>query len=134
MFHAIFVIASLLAPAPRLDERVEYWKRVLHLDQWNITVRLVQRHELVEGTQADIQTDVATRTASIRVLREEDSDLPKHLARADQGVTIAHEMVHLSKLVRLGQPYWQDESATNAETGALLRQHHCWRELLAVER
>ena len=134
MLHVIFVLASFVAPAPRLDDRVQYWKRVLHLDQWRISVRVVQRRELADGTQADIETDTATKTAFIRVLREEDSDLPRRLARADQQVTIAHEMVHLSKLVRLGQSSWQDESATNAETDALLRVHHCWRELLVVER
>ncbi|HZT40266.1 MAG TPA: hypothetical protein VFA28_20410 [Bryobacteraceae bacterium] len=134
MLHVFFVLASLIAPAPRLDERVEYWKRILHLDQWRIAVQVVKRQELEDGTEADIETDVRSRTAVIRVLREEDSDLPKRLARADQQVTIAHEMVHLSKLVRLGESFWQDESATNAETDALLRQHHCWRELLVVER
>lgn len=134
MLHVFFVLASFIAPAPRLDDRVEYWKRVLHLDQWRIAVRVVKRQELADGTEADIETDVGSRTAVIRVLREEDSDLPKRLARADQQVTIAHEMVHLSKLVHLGEPYWQDESATNAETDALLRHHHCWRELLVVER
>jgi hypothetical protein len=87
---------------------------------------------LTDGTSGDIDTDITNKTALIRIMHDQDSDLSGRLARADQLITIAHEMVHLSKL-RSGQADWQDESATNMETDALLRKHHRWLEMCAVE-
>lgn len=134
MFRLLTLLLSLYAPPPDLQSCVRFWQRELFLDQWTITVQMVNRAQLNDGTLGEIDADPERRTAVIYVVREEDYDLPLRQARADQQLTIAHEMVHLDRLARF--PFrndWQDEPSTVAQTFTLLRKHHRWRELSVAE-
>ncbi len=121
------------SPPPDLNRGVRYWQHRLNLDEWQISVKAVSAQELHVGTAGDVEWDPQARTAVIRVLRERDYDLPPRRARADQQLTLAHEMVHLVRFVRMGERGSADEVATCHETGVLLRTYHRWRELSAVE-
>jgi hypothetical protein len=132
MVRILGLLLSLFSPTPDLDGCVQFWQRELSLQSWRVAVRVVPRAELHDGTVGDIDTDIHTRTATIRVLHEADYNLKRSQARADQQLTVAHEMVHLSRLNR-GDRGWRDEPATNATTYALLRRHGRWRELSVVE-
>jgi len=133
MLHFLALLLSLYPTSPDLRGCVRYWQRTLSLEEWRITVQVVHRSVLDEGTLGDIAPDAVRRTAVIRVLREADYDLPRRQARADQRLTIAHEMVHLDRLARRGAGAWTDEGEAADETLHLLRAHRRWRELSVVE-
>lgn len=132
MLRIFGLLITMLSPGPDLDRCVRFWQRELSLHAWNVVVRVVGRAELTDGTVGDIDADVKTRTATIRVLRENDYDLRRPLARADQLLTVAHEMVHLSRL-HSGDMRWREEDGTIEATNLLLRRHGRWRELLVAE-
>src|SRR4051794_17745808 len=99
-----------------LSADVNYWQREMGLWGWYISVEVVGRSQLGDGTVGDIDTDPSKRTAVIRVLDARQSDLPLEQARADQLLTIAHEMVHLKRLVKDRSPNWRDETTTVQQT------------------
>jgi hypothetical protein len=132
MVRILGLLLSLFSPTPDLDECVQFWQRELALKSWRVAVRVVPRAELHDGTVGDIDTNIHTRTATIRVLHEADYTLKRSQARADQQLTVAHEMVHLSRLHR-GDRAWRDEAATITATHILLRRHGRWRELSVSE-
>jgi hypothetical protein len=117
-----------------LNASVNYWQREMGLWGWYISVEVVDRSRLTDGTVGHIDTDVERRTARIRVLDAQLSDLPPVEAHADQLLTVAHEMVHLKRLVKDRSPNWRDEDTTNRQTFALLTKHHRWLELSVAER
>lgn len=133
MFRIIALALTLFSPRPDFNECVQYWQRQLALEDWNVTVRVVERAELDDATVGSIDTDARTKSAVIRVLREDDYDLPTRQARADQCLTIVHELVHLRRFARERDPNWQDEAGTVARTFTLLRKHRRWRELAVAE-
>jgi hypothetical protein len=133
MLHLLALVLSLHSPSPNLSGCVRYWQRALSLEEWRVTVKVVGRSALDDGTLGDIEPHPSRRTAVIRILGEGDYDLPARQARADQRLTIAHEMVHLDRLVHCDQRTWRDEDLTNQETLALLRAHRRWRELSVFE-
>jgi len=118
-------------PVPDFHANLAFWQRALNLQAWQISVELVRAGEMDGGTVGDIDIEVRQKAATIRILREEDSDLPRHLARADQQLTLVHELVHLKRMLR--DKAWRDEAATVAETNALVLSHHRWREAAAIE-
>ena len=133
MLHFITAIVMILhCPAPDFNADLGYWQRALSLQDWQVSVKLVRAGELDSGTLGDIDIAVEDKTAAIRILQEQDSDLPKRLARADQRLTVVHELVHLKRMVEGAT--WRNEAATVAETTELVRSHHRWREAAAIER
>ena len=102
------------------------------LRDWHVTVRVVDRRELEDGTEGGIEADPERKEALILVMAEGDSDLPRRQARADQRLPVAHEMVHLSRL-RAGDAHWQEEATTVARTFELLQKHRRWLELSVAE-
>lgn len=132
MFRVLAVFLSWFSPGADLLGCIQYWQRELHLEDWRIELRIVRQDELENGTLGDIEPLRETRTAILRVRCEADSDLPSRLARADQRLTVAHEMVHLRSFAS-GDPTWGDEHRTTLETGDLLRRHGRRWELRAVE-
>ncbi len=133
MFRVFLVLMSLHAPFDGVEASLQFWQRVFRLQDWHITVEVVHRDVLSDGTVGRIDTDLRRRTAVIKVLDPRESDLPPDEARADQLVTIAHEMVHLKRLARDHSTDWQDEPTTTAETFKLLQRYHRWVELTVAE-
>src|SRR5205823_11040437 len=89
--------AALSFSSHKLDLRktLEFWQQRLQLTQWTITLEVVRDPVLGGASMGDIQWDVLQKRAFIRILREEDYDLPANMARLDQQATIVHELVHL---------------------------------------
>ncbi|HYI97592.1 MAG TPA: hypothetical protein VEX68_28900 [Bryobacteraceae bacterium] len=133
MLRFFLVFASYFSRPDELPQCVQYWQRELGLEDWKITTQVVGRQELQSGTIGDIEPDIQTKTAAMRILRESDSDLHGRLARAEQRNTIAHEMVHLLNYAK-GNPNWRTEGATNMQTARLIVKHRRWFEMLALEQ
>jgi hypothetical protein len=133
MLHVLVLLFPSLASPTGLQACVHQWQRHMQLQEWRITVRVVPRAALDDSTVGNIEPDRATRTAILRVMRVEDSDLTGHLALADQRLTIAHEMVHLYRYAVVRDPRWFDEPSTNFQTALLVRKHKMRQELLVLE-
>ena len=118
-------------PVPDFNVNLAYWQRTLNLQDWRVSVQVVRIEELDDNTVGDIDVDVRDKTAAIRILREQDSELSRRLARADQQLTLVHELVHLRRMV--DGDAWHNEAATVAQTAALVRFHRRWREAAAIE-
>jgi hypothetical protein len=132
MFHFLTAVVMFLhCPAPNLESNLGYWQRELGLQDWKISVRLVAVGELERNTLGDIEVVSRNKTAIVRILREQDSDLARCLARSDEQLTLVHELVHLKR--RISGDDWGNEAATVAETTALVRAHRRWREAAAIE-
>jgi hypothetical protein len=132
MFHFIAAIAMFVhCPVPDFNVNLAYWQRTLNLQDWRVSVQVVRIEELDDNTVGDIDVDVRDKTAAIRILREQDSELSRRLARADQQLTLVHELVHLRRMV--DGDAWHNEAATVAQTAALVRFHRRWREAAAIE-
>ena len=133
MLRFLLVLASYLSRPGDLPQCVQYWQHELGLEDWEITIRIVRQQDLDSGTLGDIEPDIQTKTATMRILRESESGLRGRLARAEQRHTIAHEMVHLRNYAN-GNPNWQNEGPTNSQTASLILKHRRWFEMLALER
>jgi hypothetical protein len=119
-------------PPPDIDACVRFWQRELGLQKWKITTRCVSRRVLDPHTAGDIEPHFERKTAVLRLLQEEDSDLSPRMAKADQRLTIAHEMVHLRKFAAK-DPQWGNERAVNTEAFQLVKKFHRWHEILAID-
>ena len=132
MFHFVAAIAMFLhSSAPDFRANLAYWQRTLNLQDWRVSVQVVRIGELNDDTVGDIDIEVRDKTATIRILREQDSEMSRRLARADQQLTLVHELVHLKRMV--DGDAWHNEAATVAQTAALIRFHRRWREAAAIE-
>ena len=118
---------SLYSPHPDLQHTAKVWQSKLRLTGWSISVEVVADKALGGDSMGDIEWDVAKKQAAIRILREEDYDLPPAMARRDQEATLVHELVHL---LHANDP--DAELAVVRQTNALLRANHKWR-ILAVQ-
>lgn len=104
---ALLLVIS--APAATLEDRVnkmaQHWKSVLALDDWNVTVRLVDLEELPSGAMALGTWDPALHTGRIDVLKPSEykklaevSTMPELKGKAivrDLEDSVLHELVHL---------------------------------------
>lgn len=133
MLKIFAVILSIVTPAPNIERSAQYWRGQMDLTDWQIKVQIVSREELGHGLLGDVEPQRLTRVATIRLLREEESPLPRRLARAEQLVTLVHEMVHLRKYVN-NDGNWRSEGETDREAGEWIRGKRRWREALVVER
>lgn len=133
IFHFVAVLLSYVTPPPTLDNCVRYWQKEMHLRDWTITLQVVNAQQLDPWHLGDIEPHRDTKTAILRVMREQDSTLPRRLALSEQRLTIIHEMVHLRKLAT-GDGDWRSEIETDVETGRWVRRHRRWREALAIEQ
>jgi hypothetical protein len=134
MFRIALLLMFVNVGFNDLAASVNYWQREMGLSDWHITVEVVDQTRLRDGTVGHIDTDVEKRTARIRVLDAQFSGLPPDQAYADQLLTVAHEMVHLKRLVKDRSLDWQDEKSTVRQTFALLQNRRRWLELSAAER
>jgi hypothetical protein len=132
MFRWVVYILAFLSPQPEVTTLVEYWQRVLHLEEWQITVALVGSTDLDKGTLGDIEPDRSRRSAVMRVRHAHESDLRGRYATSEMNNTILHEMVHL-RLFADGDPEWGNEAVISEEAGRLIRTRRRWLEMLTYE-
>jgi len=119
---------TLTAHKTDLRRVMDLWQQKLQLTQWTLSLEVVGDHTLGGASMGDIQWDIVRKRAFIRVLREEDYDLPANMARLDQQATIVHELVHLLH----ADDKSSDEASVVNETNELLRANHAWK-ILAVQ-
>src|SRR4029077_3436739 len=132
MFHFVAAIVMFFhCPAPDFKANLGFWQRALNLQDWRGTVPLVRVGELDTDSLGDIDIEVRDKASTIRILREQDSEMPRRLARADQQLTLVHELVHLKRMV--DGCAWHNEAAKVARTRELARPHRRWREAAAIE-
>lgn len=133
MLHILSLVVALFHfSGTQIDRDLKYWQKKLGLQEWQVGVVQVRGSELDANTVGDIVVFPESKSALVRILREQDSDLPPRQARADQELTLMHEMVHLHRKA-VGDATWQDEGTTNQEVFRLLRANHRRRELSAIE-
>lgn len=133
MWRLFLTAAAWLWPTGNINTCVAYWQRELGLTDWTIITGTVPNQSLGGRILGDIDINNRSKIAVVRLMRVQDSDLPRRLARAEQRFTIAHELVHLRLYVN-GNPHWQEEAAVDAATISLMRKNGRWSELLALER
>ena len=133
MWRLLLIAASWFSPAEDTKVCVSYWQRELGLVDWTITTVVVQDQELGGRILGDIDIDDRSKKAVVRLMRVEDSDLPRRLARAEQRFTIAHELMHL-RLFVAKDPNWRNERVVDTATISLMQKNGRRHELLAVER
>jgi hypothetical protein len=134
LFLLLGVCYAGTAPDPfrsDLKRTLETWQEKLHLEDWNVTIEVVDDHALGGQSMGDIHWDLTSKKASIRILRERDYDLPARKAQLDQQATIIHELVHLRHASNQDLN-GTDESSVVQQTMELLRANHEWR-ILAVQ-
>jgi len=129
---ALFLL-SLHSPRPDLAHTSAIWANKLSLADWHVSITTVGCDEIGDAILGDITWDVRTKSARIRVLREEDYDLPRRLARRDQEATVVHELVHLRRAISPDMKSTHDEEDVMVETGGLLRRNHNWLSLAVME-
>jgi hypothetical protein len=132
MVRLLFMMAWWLSPVDDANACVAYWQRELGLDHWIVIAKVVRDGELGGSRLGEIEIYEPAKTAIIHVMRVEDSDLSRRLARAEQRFTIAHELMHL-RLYADNDPNWRDEKAVDTAVISLMRRRGRWNELLAVE-
>jgi hypothetical protein len=116
---------------PDLARALQTWQRKLQLVDWNVAIQVVDDRALGGRAVGDIHWDMRSKRAFIRVLRQEDYDLPVEMAHLDQQATILHELVHLLHAANRDQR-GTDEASVVQQTNALLRANHQWN-ILAVQ-
>jgi hypothetical protein len=132
MIRAFVYILHLFVLPTDLPDCVKFWQQRMDLQDWIVKVEVVPQRDLQKGTLGDITVDATTRTAVLRVMREQDSDLSGRMAQAEQRFTIVHEMVHLRHFVDR-DPAWANEMTTNLEAARLVHKHKRRLEMLAIE-
>jgi hypothetical protein len=132
MLRALLLAVSWLSPGGGLDACVSFWQRELGLEEWSIAVHVVSDEDLGGRDEGDININWRSKTATIRVMRVEDSDLPRRRARAVQRYTIAHELMHLH-LHLIGDPGRSNEKVVDTALVSLMRNKRRWHELMGIE-
>jgi hypothetical protein len=133
-FLFLGVCSAGTAPDPfraDLKRTLETWQQRLHLQEWSVAIEVVDDHTLGGQSMGDIHWNLNARTASIRILRERDYDLPARKAQLDQQATVIHELIHLLHASNQDQN-GADEASVVRQTNELLRANRLWR-ILAVQ-
>jgi len=127
------ILLSFHSPRPDLAHTSAIWMNKLSVADWHVSVATVGADEIGDASVGDITWDVATKSAHIRVLKEEDYDLACRLARRDQEATVVHELVHLRYALSPDMKLAHDEEAVMVATTDLLRRDHNWLSLAVME-
>jgi hypothetical protein len=132
MLRVLLLAVSWLSPGGGLEACVSFWQRELGLQEWTIAVHVVSDRELGGRIEGCIDINAAAKKATIRVVRLEDSDLPRWRARAVQRYTVAHELMHLH-LHAKGDPDRSNEKVVDTALVRIMRSKGRWYELLGIE-
>lgn len=84
----------------RIDRWLKRWQKLLLLENWKIDIRVVHSSDLKPETLGNLKWNVATHTATIKVLHPCDYTLSDYTLALDDipediEFTIVHELVHL---------------------------------------
>jgi hypothetical protein len=79
----------------RLDRQMRFWQRRLHMEEWNLSLRLVRQNEIDQNSWGTAEWDPELRTGIISVLDPRDYNLKGGELRLDMECTIVHELVHI---------------------------------------
>jgi hypothetical protein len=136
LFIALSVSRAGIAPDPpdhrsALKHTLQTWQKKLALADWDVVIEIVDDRALGGRAMGDIHWDLNAKRASIRVLREQDYDLPSEMAHLDQQATVLHELLHLYHAANNDRD-GTDEASVVRQTNALLRANRQWR-ILAVQ-
>ena len=103
-------------------EKVAVWRQRLKLEDWQISVVMIQRSALKPGTLGGIRWDKRKKSAVISVLDPAEYRLPLPEMLDDMEFTIVHELVHLelASLPRSEASRSKEEHAVNRLAEALL--------------
>jgi hypothetical protein len=108
-------------------EKLWYWQRRLHLQDWNISVVVARATDLKPKTLGNIHWDSTKKVAVLRVLDAADYDLPPAEMYDDLEFTVVHELIHLelapvlSQFPRNEANRRDEEHAVNQMAEALLK-------------
>lgn len=108
-----------------LERRCRYWQALLRLEDWDVTVRLVDElpgHALGRCWWLDEKA-----IATIRILRPERCD-PGRIPAQDVEVTLVHELLHLHFAA------FTAENHTPQATAQEVAIDRCARALVGLER
>jgi hypothetical protein len=78
----------------RLEELLEEWKSILHLEQWDISLRIRRQKDFLEGdNQGEITFNRVECQAIIHIL--DPIDWVDILFNQDMEKTLVHELLHI---------------------------------------
>jgi hypothetical protein len=105
-----------------VDQKLALWRQRLKLEDWQISVVMVQRGALKPRTLGGIRWDKRKRSAVISVLDPSEYRLPFGEMLTDLEFTLVHELVHLelASLPRSEASRRIEEHAVNRIAAALL--------------
>lgn len=109
-------------PEAFVDERISHWKRRLNLQQWNVSVAMVTRADLKQGTLGGIRWDKRRKAAVMSVMAPSEYKMSRCEMLKDMEFTVVHELVHLqlAALPRSQASRSSEEHAVNNIARALL--------------
>lgn len=91
---------------PILDAMVQKWAKILRLQDWDVTIRMVDKKDLtLEGVAGEISWNREHQQAEIQIL--DPSQIGANTVQADVEETIIHELMHLH-----ASPFDEFESGT----------------------
>ena len=91
-----------------LQERVEYWQKLLRLQDWIVTAKLVRYHELSDGCDAQIRHSIQNKDAELMIMEPDDV---AHGDPFDMDWLIVHELLHH----HITPIYYEDDKAVETE-------------------
>jgi hypothetical protein len=112
-------------------ERLKMWQQRLGLTHWRVSLEVVRASALRGHSIGDITPDLATWTATIRLLDPADYQPTEDQMRADVESIVVHELIHLSLTPALAAvradetTRRQEEAAVQNITAAILKGDKC---------
>ena len=105
-----------------VQERLASWQQRLNLQHWNVSIVMVRRAELKQGTLAGIRWDKGKKAAVMSVMAASEYRAPACDILKDMEFTVVHELLHLqlASLPRSQASRSAEEHAVNNITRALL--------------
>lgn len=106
-----------------VNDRLNFWRRHLNLEEWRISIIMTRRDALKSKTVGGIRWDKGKKSAVISVLAASEYRLPFVEMLDDMEFTVVHELVHLelASLPRSEASRRSEEHAVNRLTDALLK-------------
>lgn len=79
----------------QLGNLLTYWQKAMKLSDWDVRLKIVRQHDLLEGTQAMIESNHDHRIATVSICDPHDYQ-PQEFWPQDMEVSLVHELVHLT--------------------------------------
>lgn len=111
----------------QLQDRLQYWQKVLRLENWDVKVKIDRVFNLHPNTQGCCEWTLSRMEALIRILDPADWD-PSCIYPQDMETTLVHELLHLHG-ARL--PTMEENSPGYIALEQMI--HHCAYALTALD-